>query len=79
MRRGERSQEVTGQADIIAYGSVAVGGSTDGVNAEAICVTCADHTPGEEVHFDPLGKVTITAALLLHCQFDALEDLVPEC
>eukprot|EP01043_Picozoa_sp_COSAG02_P007834 COSAG02_NODE_241_length_27638_cov_13.101020_9_plen_87_part_00 len=80
LRWGGRSREVTGQADIIAYGSQAVGGSTNGVDAEAICVTCADHTPGEEVHFDPLGKVTITAALLLHCQFDCLEDLVSkEC
>ena len=55
--RSECSRQVTGQADIIAYGSQSVGGGTDGVDAEAICVTCADHTPGEEVIFDPLGKV----------------------
>lgn len=58
------SRQVTGQADLIAYGSHSVGGGTDGVDAEAICVTCADHTPGEEVTFDPLGKVQCVQWLL---------------
>eukprot|EP01052_Picozoa_sp_SAG31_P055015 SAG31_NODE_14954_length_778_cov_1.736377_1_plen_81_part_01 len=55
---GKYSRQVTGQADIIAYGSQTVGGGAEGVDAEAVCVTRADHTPGEEVTFDPLGKVS---------------------
>ena len=48
-------REVYGQSDIIAYGSHAVGGLSPRT-AEVICVTRDDHTPGEEVLFDPLGK-----------------------
>ena len=65
------SRQVTGQADLIAYGSHSVGGGTDGVDADAICVTCADHTPGEEVTFDPLGKVQCVQRLATQSNLDS--------